>query len=189
MIADIEVVETGFDLVFNNYIINELLNTGHWNISVDYKTDFTDIDSYKITDTLPDTYCDSGMLLTSFKAGRPNSLNEQGYKFNIIAELILNTVLTKQKKYNLSNIRIVRVLWNYYNRSSSGVLHIDNANKNHGSVIYYLNTCDAHTIIEDKSIPCIMGTAVIFNANKIHKGTGPVRDKQKYCMNIVFEYD
>jgi hypothetical protein len=188
MITDIEVIDTGLDSAFNKCIIDTITRTDLWGISPDEKEEFKEGDPYKVDDILPDAYSDSGMLIQSFNKGRPNFLNERGSNLNTIAELILNIVLAKQKKYKFYNVRIVRVLWNYYNRSSSGVFHIDDVRENHGSMVYYLNTCDAYTFIEDKRFECVMGNAVLFKANKIHKGTGPVVDKHKFCMNVVFEY-
>jgi hypothetical protein len=186
--TDIEVIDTGLDTVFNNYIIDTITHTQLWGISPDEKVEFKDDDPYKVDHNLPDVYSDSGMLIQSFNIVSPNYLNDRASNLNTIAALILNIVLAKQKKYKFYNVKIVRILWNYYNRSSSGVFHIDNVIKNHASIVYYLNTCDAHTFIEDKRFKCIMGNAVLFKADKIHKGTGPVKDKHKFCMNIVFEY-
>jgi hypothetical protein len=180
MINDIIHFDTGLDEIFNNFIIKKLITHRSWSISDD--------ESAFGSSVLSD-YSDTGMLLQSFRINQPDFYNNTSSDLNVLADLITNISIKKQNKYNFTNVRYLRFLWNYYNRSSTGVKHADSVQPNTASIIYYLNTCDAFTVIGDLKFNCIAGTGILFNSNLTHFGTGPSASKNKFALNIVFEYD
>ena len=183
MITGIERVSTGLDRSFNTHVINKLRTSPNWIIS-------NDEDEVTVYSEHPkDAICDSGFLNLTYDIARPNDINKHFMELNVLAEVILSTVISKQQKFKFHNISIQRYLWNYYNRSSCGAPHWDGVSGNLCSIVYYLNTCDAYTIFDDKHFECIMGDSLIFNSILIHKGTGPSLSRNKFCLNIMFKYD
>ena len=185
MISGVERFNTGLDTSFNNYIIKQLYMHSSWALSYD-----EDLITKGVLRASKDmhTYSDSGMLLKSFDIYQSDYLNQHNLVLNNLADLIFNIIIEKQKKYLFKGPQVTRILWNYYNRSSTGVEHVDSCEPNTGSIIYYLNTCDSFTFINEEYIDCVMGTGAIFSANSVHRGTGPTKSKNKFALNILFKY-
>ena len=164
--TDCIVLENLFDDFFNECIQSELKKV-QWILS---------------TDTLADGYSDAGFLHYSLNLFNPNKKPEMN-KLNFFGEII-----TKKIKDNIPNLEdhiIIRYLWNYYNRSSTGTFHQDEKTNDFVSVIYYVNTCDGGTIVGDKFIKSESGKAVIFPSTTLHRGVGPKEDLQRYVLNIL----
>lgn len=173
--------DTGLDERFNNHVIEVIKYQKSWHIcGLDGEGEFNN--------KLDSQFSDTGMILTSYGKNQNPNINQNNANLNTIAEIILNVSLNSQTNYVFKNVKMRRVLWNYYNRSSTGTFHRDVHEPNHCSIIYYLNTCDAVTIIGNKEYNCAGGKGVLFNSNEIHRGTGPVKSLYKYACNIVFEY-
>lgn len=189
MINGVETFDTGLDQCFNDYIIKQLYASSSWRVSYDEFYQHEKNSSYYVDNRLDDKFSDSGMLLCSYSIDQPDHVNHFNFKLNVLANLIFSIIIKKQTKYVFKETRPTRFLWNYYNRASTGVLHKDEIKKNFGSIVYYLNTCDASTIIEDIKINCIAGTGAIFDSNSWHRGTGPADSKNKFMLNIVFSYE
>lgn len=176
-IPGIIIVDDCFDNTFREVVINVLKEHGVWSLCND---------SYAQGIPVDNSYSDAGFLMHSYNEFNPETHNEN--KFNTIAALIFNGIMQKQKKYKFNNIAIKRFVWNYYNTSSIGITHTDDLRENHCSIVYYFNSCDAFTTIDDKRIENIAGRAVFFNSNILHRGTGLIRDKFKFILNIMFSY-
>ena len=187
MISSLEKFDTGLDSTFNEYVISQLYEHRSWVISFDDKLNGRDTSI--IGNNVPLEFSDSGVLLPSFNILHPNYINDRNIQLNTIANLIFNICISKQKKYFFKNFKATRFLWNYYNRSSTGIEHVDSFDKNTGSIIYYLNTCDAHTYIKNIPVECEMGKGIIFSSNTVHRGTGPTISKNKFSLNITFTYN
>jgi hypothetical protein len=182
MIDKTFLIENIFDDSTNDIIIKNLKKQRSWSIDTDF--------SYTHSNELSEEYSDKGMLLTSFSPELNQYMLSHNSNLNVYGDLILDKVLAMlESKISFEGRRTVRYLWNYYNKASVGVPHIDYEFENYCSIIYYLNTCDGYTMIGDKKINSVSGNAVLFDANKIHYGTGPKNDKFRYVLNIVFSYD
>lgn len=183
MITNLLEIQTDITEEFNNSVIDVIKKQRSWHMSPDE----TDQDK-----TVADGYCDTGMLLSSYSYKQSEYLNLHNQNVNELALTIFNNVINAQKTYKFHNIIIKRFLWNYYNRSSTGVFHKDISEKypdNYGSVVYYLNSCDAKTIVNDIEVQNKASNAILFNPKTIHCGTGPTKDKYKYALNVLFEFE
>lgn len=183
MIDDLVLVETGFSESFNAHVIDVIQKQRSWHISPD------EVDQKRV---VGDGYCDTGMLLSSYSFKQSEYLNLHNQNVNDLGVEIFNRIVDKQKRYAFEGLRVMRLLWNYYNRSSTGVVHRDVSDKfpdNFGSVVYYLNTCDGLTIINGVEVENRAGRAVMFNPKIEHRGTGPTTSKHKYALNILFQFE
>jgi hypothetical protein len=152
---------------------------------------------------------DSGLILCSYEN------QEKDYKFspdhnddvqfrelNFFADLILDLCLQKcyddlgfDKLPVFKNVKVVRYFWNYYHNDSKGTMHIDSNEKDHWSIVFYVNHCpNSGTFIEDDTgnstiISHIMGDAVIFPAFFKHRGLSPEKHRHRCCLNILFKAD
>jgi len=164
-----KVINNLFDSFFNESVIDELRTA-----------DFT-----LALDPPPEGKSDSGFVHSSLQGGNVNSLLSA--KLNAYAELILKKIVRLNP--DLRNYFPQRYVWNYYNKSSSGTYHPDSLEPDHISIVYYLNTCDGGTFIEDKFIESKEGRAVIFNSDVSHCGIGPTEHNARYVLNIVLVKD
>lgn len=173
-------VHTGLPPPFNKNLISLLSSHQAWYLSTDQQ--------YL---NLPEAFSDTGFLLKSYSINEPDYNNSRNSNINEIANLIFKVVLDTTSNYKFTNIKLYRFLWNYYNRCSTGVEHQDMIieDGNFCSIVYYLNNNDGGTVIEGKFIPSVESNAVIFNARKFHKGIGPLKSKDRFCLNILFRYD
>lgn len=166
---------------FNSALIKKIKNHPGWHLSNDEEIEKKLIDS---------DYSDCGMLLQSFYRD-PKHNFEYHSEINSIADLLLEKILTNLP-IGFTKIEPVRYLWNYYNRSSTGVIHRDIGEENKGnfcSIVYHLNDSDGETIIDDNQIVSKSGQCIVFNSKRLHKGTGPKDYISRYCLNIVFKYE
>lgn len=183
MLNDLVFVDTGFTKNFNAEVIGVIQKQRSWHISPD------EDDQNK---TVSDEYSDTGMLLSSYSYKQSDYLNIHNQNVNDIGVEIFNRILEKQQRYKFKNPVIRRLLWNYYNRSSTGVPHRDISDKfpdNFGSAVYYLNDCDGYTVVQGVEVENKAGRAIIFNPKTEHRGTGPTSSKYKYALNILFEFE
>mgnify|MGYP003317981900 FL=1 len=82
--------------------------------------------------------------------------------------------------------------------------HIDVANQDAVSMVYYLHDCDGDTILFDKKLSKFgghtdlveldrvtpkQGRAVIFNSNRFHASSSPVQNQRRVIINYVFFAD
>lgn len=166
---------------FNSIVIQKISTHSGWYLSNDEERQKLSVD---------DDYSDTGMLLESFYSQNiDKSKNHQDINYigNMIYEKIIQSI-----PFEFVNPKLVRFLWNYYNRSSTGVLHKDMADSIDGnfcSMVYHLNNCDGKTIIGDDEFLSKSGQCLIFNSKKLHQGSGPKEYPKRYCLNIVIEYD
>lgn len=175
-------VETGIDTHINDFILSELRSKSYWGLSIDHHLSRNFLSKEELKD-----HSDSGMLMTSFHIEREQAVNNSYGSLNYLAALISHVVMQKQDTFTYDSYSMLRVLWNYYNRGSSGVTHTDsdNVNGKNISIIYYLNECDGGTEIEGKRYFCSPGRALIFNPSTLHKGFGPYTSKHKFVLNLV----
>lgn len=169
---------------FNQNIIYELKNIAKWRISPD--------EYYEDQGNLKSEYSDSGLLINSFNEElnipKDDSENLEYSFLNVSAHHIFKTILSKCD-YNFTNIKLKRYLWNYYNRASDGVDHLDSNKDNSFSIVYYLHDCDGGTVIGDQFYKSISRNAIIFKSNIKHRGIGPKEYKNRFLLNIVFTAD
>jgi hypothetical protein len=180
----IEDIFTGDDITsseFNKLVINKIRNHPGWHLSGDEERENQSIES---------NFSDTGMLLESYYR-HPDHNFDYHSDINNVASLIFDKILINLP-FTFTKVEPVRFLWNYYNRSSTGVVHRDIPEKTVGnfcSIVYHLNDSDGQTVIDDESINSKSGQCVIFDSKKIHHGTGPTKFPSRYCLNIVFKYD
>lgn len=160
-----KVVNDLFDNFFNECVIDDL-RTAMFSLA---------------TDPPPEGKSDSGFVHISLQDGNVDSFMSS--KLNVYAELILKKVVSMNPE--LTEYMPRRYCWNYYNKSSSGTYHPDTLEPNHKSIVYYLNTNDGGTYIEDKFVKSESGRAVIFDSNIQHCGIGPTEYDTRYMLNIV----
>lgn len=178
-------VDTKLPQTFNQHLITTIRRQAGWSISYDDHIENRSGD-------IADQYSDSGMLLQSYSFNQDPSINELNLNLNILAYTIFNVVISSIDNCKFTNINIRRYLWNYYSRSSQGIDHYDvpiNEPGNFCSIVYYLNNTDGGTILSNKFYQSQVGKAIVFDSKQIHRGSGPVTAKQRYALNIVFQYD
>ena len=191
-------------MIFINYglislmIIEKLENI----LSEDFNTNVVDvlkfIDAWMIAKDeriqgaqLSDNYSDTGLLISSYHKDKTPKDDAEALKYsflNVSATHIFRSVL-KNCGFIFHNMEVLRHLWNYYNKASSGVLHSDNEREDAYSIIYYLNHSDGGTFIDDVFFKSVSGDAVIFKANTIHRGSSPKIEKNRFVLNILFTAD
>ena len=171
----------------NDILYNHLIHHYGWNI-------ITDKHFSKFSKGT-----DSGMILSSMKGGV--STGKDFEKLNLYAEIILDlvikgSVVTKDfvVRNRFTNPVMKRCFWNYYHSNSCAEEHCDTTEKNHWSIVYYLNDVEgAGTRIidgeteEDILVPSVAGNAVLFPSSYIHTGTPPSELNHRCCLNIIFE--
>lgn len=170
----------------NYEIIKILTNQASWKMSCDYED---------VNDSI---YSDTGFLLKSYSINQTKYLNAHNANINSIAYQIMMTIFNNIAPIYFSGVDVNRYLWNYYNKSSTGIFHVDmmtqNPDDKFASIVYYLNTCDGGTELEiDEynkiSIPSISGNAVVFDSSIRHRGITVKNDPRRFVLNIVFKYD
>lgn len=183
MIDGVVVVDTGISEEFNKNVIDVIQTQRSWHISPD------ESDQKQV---VGEGYCDTGMLLSSYSFKQSEYLNLHNQNVNDLGVEIFTRIVDTQRRYVFEGLKVMRLLWNYYNRSSTGVTHRDVSDKfpgNFGSIVYYLNTCDGLTIINGIEVENKAGRAVMFNPKIEHRGTGPTKSKYKYALNILFQFE
>jgi hypothetical protein len=109
----------------------------------------------------------------------------RGY-FNGIAESILNTALVK---LGHDQAVIMRIMWNYYNRSSQGIMHKDQQTPGFYSMVYNLSDTDGGTEIQGEFYPGAEGSAIVFPSELDHKGFGPKIQPNRFVLNCIFSVE
>jgi hypothetical protein len=178
----IEYLDNILNYDFNKTLINELQTANIWRISPDENDEGIPVG---------DEYSDTGMLSLSYKKDSfPNSIEKElTYSFfNVSAYYIFNSILSNSS-YKFYNVSLDRYLWNYYNKSSTGVDHVDNPKDNYYSIVYYLNDSDGGTVVDNKFYQSVSNRALLFKSNILHKGIGPKNYKARYVLNITFSAD
>lgn len=188
-----EKLESVCDNDFNDFVVRLLRDQRGWRICPD------DWDS-KIENEMKGTKfakdlegrSDTGLLLHTFNDAPHEDDHSAEYEgLNTLAQFIFDQVL-KKSKYEYHDIELVRILWNYYNRGSTGIFHVDKnftTNNKYFSVIYYLNTCDGGSYIKNSEfIPSVAGNAVVFPSNLPHRGVGPTKNRERYVLNFLLNY-
>jgi len=190
--SNFEIIENACEDSFNQFVIENLKKQSSWNLSPDqYDTKIqTDMDSTSYAKNI-DGFSDTGMLLTSY-SNHPDEedINYDHEGLNLLAQYIFESAI-KKSAYNYQDIELIRILWNYYNKASTGIFHVDKDfdEQKYFSVIYHLNTCDGGTIIEENDmIPSVAGNAILFDSNLPHRGVGPSKDDSRFVLNILLEY-
>jgi hypothetical protein len=92
----------------------------------------------------------------------------------------------KSKKYKI--VRLERLYWNLYSRTSECTFHIDvsSTEKNYASIVYNLHDNDGGTEIKNHGFyQSQEREAIIFPSNILHKGVGPTNNKWRLSLNIV----
>ena len=106
--------------------------------------------------------------------------------FNTQAESILHTALSRM---GINQAVIHRIMWNYYNRSSQGILHRDHQLPGLHSMVYNLSHTDGGTEIEGKFYQGNSGTAIVFPSELEHRGFGPKQQPTRFVLNCIFSID
>lgn len=172
---------------YNEKIVHNLWHTESWKLATDhFNRDGVISDYYhKINDNL-DSFSDTGMVFLSYKSNREEESKRYSY-FNEFAELVWSAALLNLP-VRFKKPKIDRIMWNYYNQSSTGHYHIDGTDSQY-SMIYNLNTSDGGTYIEDEFVEGISGRAVVFRSDTPHRGKGPTTYKSRFAVNIVFNVE
>jgi len=173
-----------FDDDTNKIIIKYLEKQQGWRLDADFYNENLNYDIGNHSDT--------GMLLLSYSSQQSQYMNQHNVNINTLGRLILDKILMKIEPIKFTNFKLNRFLWNYYNKSSTGIAHSDMdifATDNYCSIIYYLNTCDGYTMIGDKKYESKSGSCVLFDSKDMHYGVGPTNDKKRFVLNIMLSYD
>ena len=169
----VQVIDNVFTEDFNEMVIDSLLGVAGWEIH----HDFDHFDHDKKADIDRNVYSDGGMVLRS-------SHRQDCDHINKIAETIFFKICDLQGIDK--NVKVIRYLWNYYNRSSTGSFHMDIKEDNHRSIVYHLDS-SGQTEVGDEIIPGQSGRAILFDSNTIHRGVGPTESPFRMCLNVLYK--
>jgi hypothetical protein len=176
----INIIKNILPLQINKYIINKLCNQPNWCFPHDNENksreDF-------FNNLLEDNISNAGFSLVTYD--NVSNINVQT-DLNLYAEIIFYYIKEKLK-FNIHTIS--RIYWNYYDNSSISNYHIDRPENNFKSIIYNLHTNDGGTYIENKFFKSNESEALIFNSNIKHKGVAPIKNKHRFNLNIICNYD
>jgi len=168
-----------FDPFYNNHVIEGLKNFPGWRLA-----SMSEADSGT---PLNAQFSDTGFLLQTYTRNSSDGYNP---KLNAYADIIFAKVLS-QSKYAFNDVNPYRYFWNYYNTASTGILHRDilpSIDGNYMSILYNLNDNDGGTEVDNLVYTSQQGRAIMFNSRTLHKGIGPTQSKQRFSLNIVFQY-
>ena len=176
-----EVLNNLFDPFFNKYIVEGLKATGGWRICTD--------EAYEDTDGKfgASEFSDTGHIMQTFSVSEPDVFN---HRLNAYADLIFAKV-RDASEVEYRGIKPIRYFWNYYSRSSGGLTHVDIPNSEKGnfaSIVYYLNDSDGGTHVGKDFFENSESRAIIFDSRTNHRGVGPKIAKQRFVLNIIFQY-
>ncbi len=193
MKKDIEILKNVCDPNFTEFVVRLLRDQRGWRVCPDDWDEKIagDMDNSPYAKNLGN-HSDTGLLLHSFNdAPCDDDDSHQFEGLNTLAQFIFESVMSKSK-YVYHDIELVRILWNYYNRASTGIYHVDKDfkdGKKYFSVVYQLTTCDGGTIIENNPmIPSVAGNAIIFPSNLPHRGVGPTKEPYRFVLNFILNY-
>jgi hypothetical protein len=83
----------------------------------------------------------------------------------------------------------MRIMWNYYNRSSQGIMHKDQQVPGFYSMVYNLSDTDGGTEIQGEFYPGAEGSAIVFPSELDHKGFGPKIQPNRFVLNCIFSVE
>ena len=172
-----ETFDNLFDPFFNKHIVDGLKYLSGWRLASISENDVS----------LIGPYSDTGFLLQTYTKNSPDGYNP---KLNAYAELVLAKVLD-QSKYIFHDMSPYRYFWNYYNTASTGILHRDilpDIEGNFMSILYNLNDNDGGTEVDNIVYTSQQSRAIMFNSRTLHRGIGPTQSKQRFSLNVVFQY-
>jgi len=167
-----------FSREFNDYLAARLHKTAEWRLC---------LDEHYLPGADDQLHSDTGFVYYTYTMDRDwHMINSQdlnrGY-FNNLAETILHTALAAT---DLKNPQIMRIMWNYYNRASTGIMHQDHQEQGIFSMVYNLSQTDAGTEINRQFYKGESGTAVIFPSCSDHRGFGPRTEPRRFVLNCIF---
>jgi hypothetical protein len=122
---------------------------------------------------------DEGLALRTF--GDNCIVNKNTQSLNMFAHIVASIVCSKLK---VEFKGLKRVNYNFYHPLSKGKLHIDSEHPNCVSILYNLNTNDGTTEIDNSQFVSKASEAIVFDSNKVHRGTGPTKGL-RYNLNII----
>lgn len=174
--SDIEIIENLVDEDFCDLLIRKATTDNHpWFISLDAEDDNTS--------EMKEGTSDCGFLFTSYLE------NHIDYNpINQLADYALKRFF-KRSKYEWYGVVVHRILWNYYNKSSDGVFHVDEPNENYQSLLLNLNTNDGGTVVDGQTFNSEAGKLVSFPSRLLHRGIGPTESPRRFAVNIILRYD
>ena len=173
-----QVISNLFPREFNKFLSNKLQRSAEWRLC---------LDEHYLPGMDADSHSDTGFVYYTYTNDRDwNMVAAQdptrGY-FNHMAEAVLNTALIK---LGYSDATVMRIMWNYYNRSSQGIMHKDHQDHRILSMIYNLSDTDGGTEIDGKFYPGQEGTALVFPSCLDHRGYGPKDQPYRFVLNCIF---
>jgi hypothetical protein len=184
-----EVIDDVFsDKFFTQYLLEGLISTKGWQICSDnfYESSVGD------SDFESSKYSDPGVILETFNQERPPQERFGDHRLNAYGDLIFTKIL-HLSQYQYEGVGVLRYFWNYYNRSSTGLYHLDMTDAdppgNYCSIVFYINESDGGTYLEKEFFEHKANRAIIFNSKTPHRGVGPTNAKQRWNLNIIFKYD
>jgi len=123
--AHFELIEKACEDSFNQFTINLLRAQGGWRLSPDhYDTKIeSDMSASEYAKNM-EGFSDTGMLLMSYTDNPlEEEINSQYQGLNTLAQYIFESIM-KKSKMAYHGIELVRILWNYYNKASTGIYHV-----------------------------------------------------------------
>jgi hypothetical protein len=163
---------------FNDYLAHRLQKSAEWRLC---------LDEHYLPGADDQEHSDTGFVYYTYTMDRDwHMINSQdlarGY-FNNLAETMLNTALAGT---DMKNPQIMRIMWNYYNRASTGIMHRDHQDQGIYSMVYNLSQTDGGTEIDGKFYAGDSGTALIFPSCLDHRGFGPRIEPRRFVLNCIF---
>ncbi len=167
-----------FPREFNDYLAHRLQKSAEWRLC---------LDEHYLPGADEEQHSDTGFVYYTYTNDRDwNTINSQdpyrGY-FNHLAETILHTATAA---IGFKDVQIMRIMWNYYNRSSMGIIHQDHQADGVYSMVYNLSTTDGGTEISGNFYPGNDGTAIVFPSTSNHRGFGPKKEPRRFVLNCIF---
>lgn len=167
-----------FDPSFNLDLRDRLQRSAEWRLC---------LDEHYLPGMDAQSHSDTGFVYYTYTNERDwNQIAAQdparGY-FNNMAESMLNTALNR---LGHSEAVIMRIMWNYYNRSSQGIMHKDHQEQGLHSMVYNLSDTDGGTEIQGEFFPGRAGSAIIFPSELEHRGFGPKQQPNRFVLNCIF---
>jgi len=164
----------------NKHIILKLCNQPNWSFPHDVQG--------QTRKEFFDNFVDKNVSNSGFSLVTYDQLNNIRIEtdLNLYAEIIFYKI-KQESKLNLHTIS--RIYWNYYDTSSIANYHLDRKETGYKSIIYNIHTNDGGTQIENKFYNSNESEAIVFDSNIKHKGIAPTKNKHRFNLNIICNYD
>lgn len=177
----IEKIKLPIPRQINFDVIQYLGHHNFWNFVFDHDRETAPPFS-QIMDSGPTT--DSGFATITYSINNHMKGTRPDEYLNNFGNWVYNFCRENSKVYNI--IRLERLYWNLYSRTSKCKLHDDMSARNFTSIIYNFLDNDGGTQIQEHGFfPAKEREAVLFPSTLLHKGVGPTKNKWRLSLNLI----